>query len=92
MNISWKNLSKQIQLKIWDLKIEESEGNHSVLEFGGSGVHFQGCSLQEISSKAQRKTFTSFDFAFLMKRLKILQFDDELEGGLNNEWDWKGWL
>ena len=40
LNISWENLSKQIQSKIWDLKIEGSEGNHSVLEFGGSGVHF----------------------------------------------------
>ena len=110
LNISWENLSKQIQLKIWDLKIEGSEGNHGVLEFGGSGVCFQGCSLaldhmiacwmhsyldcyfQEIPSKAQRKVFTSFDFAFLMKGLKILRFNDEAEGGLNNEWDWKGWL
>ena len=42
LNISWENLLKQIQLKIYDLKIEGSEGNHSVLKFGGSGVHFQG--------------------------------------------------
>ena len=40
LNISWENLSKQIQLKIWDLKIEGSEGNYSVLEFGGSVVCF----------------------------------------------------
>ena len=42
LNISWENLSKQIQSKIWDLKIEGSEGNHGVLEFGGSGVRFRG--------------------------------------------------
>ena len=45
LNISWENLSKQIQSKICDLKIEGSEGNHGVLEFGGSGVRFQGCFL-----------------------------------------------
>ena len=48
--------------------------------------------FQEISSEAQRKAFTSFDFAFLMKGLNILQFDDESKGGLNNKWDWKDWL
>ena len=48
--------------------------------------------FQEIPSEAQRKAFTSFDFAFLMKGLKILQFDNESEGGLNNKWDQKGWL
>ena len=48
--------------------------------------------FQEIPSEAQRKAFTSFDFAFLTKGLKILQFNDESEGGLNNEWDRKGWL
>ena len=37
--------SKSIQSKIWDLKIEGSEGNHGVLEFGGSGVRFRGCFL-----------------------------------------------
>ena len=45
LNISWENLSKQIQSKIWDLKIEGSEGNQGVFEFGGSGVCFQGCLL-----------------------------------------------
>ena len=45
LNISWENLSKQIQSKIQDLKIEGSEGNHGVLKFGGSGVHFRGCPL-----------------------------------------------
>ena len=48
--------------------------------------------FQEVPSEAQRKVFTSFDFAFLTKGLKILQFNNELEGGLNNKWNQKGWL
>ena len=50
------------------------------------------CYFQEVPSEAQRKAFTSFDFAFLMKGLKILWFDNKAEGGLNNEWNWKDWL